>query len=80
MQTTIKKWGNIPTLRTSSSIMTLAELSVDPAVNKNVLKGRLIIEPIAPNQTCLEGLLARIRLDNIHTEENFGLPVDVQML
>jgi len=75
MQATIKKWGNSPALRISSSIMELAQLSVDQTVNINVVEGKIIVEPIAPENTRLEDLLAGITLDNIHGEESFGQPV-----
>ena len=80
MQATIKKWGNSPALRISSSIMELAQLTVDQAVNINVLKGKIIIEPIAPKRTRLEDLLAGINPDNIHGEESFGRPAGKEIL
>jgi len=80
MQATIKKWGNSPALRLSSSIMELAQLTVDQTVNINVLKGKIIIEPIAPKQTRLEDLLSGITSDNIHAEESFGRPVGKEIL
>jgi antitoxin MazE len=80
MQATIKKWGNSPALRISSSIMELAQLTVNQAVNVNVLKGKIIIEPILPKDTRLEDLLAGITPDNIHGEESFGGPVGKEIL
>ena len=80
MQATIKKWGNSPALRISSSIMELAQLTVNQTVNINVLKGKIIIEPIAPKQTRLEDLLSRITQHNIHAEESFGRPVGKEIL
>jgi len=80
MQATIKKWGNSPALRISSSIMALAQLTVNQAVNVNVVKGKIIIEPIAPTNTRLEDLLAGITTDNIHGEESFGRPVGKDIL
>ena len=80
MQATIKKWGNSPALRISSSIMELAQLKVDQIVNINVLKGKIIIEPAAPKQTRLEDLLAGITPNNIHAEESFGCTVGKEML
>jgi len=80
MQATIKKWGNSPALRISSSIMALPQLTVNQAVNVNVVKGKIIIEPIAPKNTCLEDLLAGITTDNIHREESFGRPVGKEIL
>jgi len=80
MQATIKKWGNSPALRISSSIMELAQLTVNQTVDVNVLKGKIIIEPIAPKNTRLDDLLAGITPDNIHGEENFGQPVGKEIL
>ena len=68
MQATIKKWGNSPAIRISSSIMELAQLSVDQMVDISVIKGKIIIEPITPTQTQLEVLLALITKENIHSE------------
>jgi antitoxin MazE len=80
MQGTIKKWGNSPAIRLSSSIMELAQLSVDQMVDISVIKGKIIIEPITPMQTQLEVLLARITKENIHSEENFGPPAGKESL
>ncbi|UOD50257.1 AbrB/MazE/SpoVT family DNA-binding domain-containing protein [Orrella daihaiensis] len=80
MQATIKKWGNSPALRISSSIMEQAQLTVNQAVNINVLKGKVIIEPIAPKNTRLDELLAGITPENIHDEESFGQPVGKEIL
>ena len=60
--------------------MELAQLTVDQTVNINVLKGKIIIEPIAPKQTRLEDLLSGITSDNIHAEESFGRPVGKEIL
>jgi antitoxin MazE len=80
MQGTIKNWGNSPAIRLSSSIMELAQLSVDQMVDISVIKGKIIIEPITPMQTQLEVLLARITKENIHSEENFGPPAGKESL
>ena len=80
MQATIKKWGNSPALRISSSIMELAQLSVNQMVDVNVIKGKIIIEPIAPEKTRLEDLLAGITPENIHDEVSFGGPVGKENL
>jgi len=53
MQAIIKKWGNSPALRISGSIMEMANLKLEQAVNINVLKGKIIIEPISPKQPSL---------------------------
>ena len=80
MRATIKKWGNSPALRISSSIMELANLKIDQAVNVSVLKGKIIIEPVVNTQTQLEALLAGITPDNLHDETSFGRPVGKELL
>ncbi len=80
MRATIKKWGNSPALRISSSIMELANLKIDQAVNVSVLKGKIIIEPIVNTHTQLEALLAGITPDNLHDETSFGRPVGKELL
>ncbi len=47
-QAIIKKWGNSQALRISSSIMEMANLKMEQAVNINIRKGKIIIEPISP--------------------------------
>jgi antitoxin MazE len=80
MQAIIKKRGNSPALRLSTSVMELAQLALDQSVNINVLKGKIIIEPILPKYTPLDGLLAGITSDNIHAEESFGGRVGKEIL
>jgi antitoxin MazE len=80
MRAIIKKWGNSPALRISSSIMELANLKIDQAVNVSVLKGKIIIEPIAPAQTHIETLIAQITPENVHGEISFGRPVGKELL
>jgi antitoxin MazE len=53
---------------------------LDQAVNVNVLKGKIIIEPIRPKKIRLDDLLAGITSDNIHAEESFGSRVGKEIL
>jgi len=69
MNEIIKKWGNSPALRLPSSVMELAQLTLGQAVNINVLKGKIVIEPIVSKKTRLDELLAEITPDNVHAEE-----------
>ena len=80
MQAIIKKWGNSPAIRLSTAVMESAQLALDQSVNINMLKGKIIIEPILPKHTRLEDLLAGITSDNIHAEENFGSRVGKEIL
>jgi|TARA_B110000503_G_C7145596_1_gene412796 antitoxin MazE len=80
MKATIKKWGNSPAIRLPSSIMSLAEISLDQAVNIHVMKGKIIIEPIVENKLYLNDMLARITPENMHAEESFGSSVGKEVL
>jgi antitoxin MazE len=46
----------------------------------NVLKGKIIIEPILPKHSRLDDLLAGITSDNIHAEKGFGSRVGKEIL
>lgn len=78
MQVKIKKWGNSPALRLSASLMQLAHLSLDQEVNIQVLRGKLIIEPISPKEYSLESLVDSITPQNCHTENDFGPSVGLE--
>jgi antitoxin MazE len=80
MQAIIKKWGNSPALRLSTSVMESAQLVLDQSVNINMIRGKIIIEPIFPKHTRLDNLLAGITLYNIHDEESFGSRVGKEIL
>ena len=80
MQAVIKKWGNSPALRLSSSIMELAHLTIDQAVDIKVLRGKIVIEKIVPKTTRLDDLLASITPENIHGEKSFGPRVGKEIL
>ena len=79
MQATIKKWGNSPALRLSSSLMQLAHLSLDQEVTIKVVKGKLVIQPANPSEYTLESLVKSITSENCHEEASFGAPVGKEM-
>ena len=80
MQATIKKWGNSPALRLSSSLMQSAHLSLDQEVIIKVIKGKLVIQPANPSSYTLESLVKSITPENCHEETSFGAPVGKEML
>jgi antitoxin MazE len=80
MKATIKKWGNSPAIRLPSSIMSLAEISLDQAVNIHVVKGKIIIEPVVEKKLNLNDMLACITPENMHAEESFGASVGKEVL
>jgi antitoxin MazE len=70
MKVLIKKWGNSASVRIPASIMAAAKLRIDEAVEVREESGRIILEPVYSSE--LEGLIAGITTDNLHTEVNFG--------
>lgn len=80
MQAIIKKWGNSPALRLSASLMQSAHLSLDQEVNIQVLKGKLIIEPVSQKEYSLDKLINGITPQNCHAEINTGATVGMEML
>jgi antitoxin MazE len=80
MKATIKKWGNSPALRLSSSLMQSAHLSLDQEVTIKVIKGKLVIQPANLSEYTLEGLVKSITPENCHIEVSFGSPVGKEML
>jgi antitoxin MazE len=79
MQATIKKWGNSPALRLSTSLMQLAHLSLDQEVSIRVLKGKIVIEPISPKEYSLESLVGGITPQNCHAESDYGSSVGMEV-
>ena len=80
MHAVIKKWGNSPALRLSASLMQSAHLSLDQEVNIQVLKGKLIIEPVSQKEYSLDKLINGITPQNCHAEINTGATVGMEML
>lgn len=75
MEAVIKKWGNSPALRLSSSLMKTAELTLEQKVTVRAQRGRIVIEPVKQARYRLEELVSGINADNLHDEADFGRPV-----
>lgn len=75
MEAVIKKWGNSPALRLSSSLMKTAEMSIEQKVTVKAQRGRIVIEPAKRTQYSLEELVLGINVGNQHGEADFGRPV-----
>lgn len=80
MQATIKKWGNSPALRLSTSLMQLAHLSLDQEVDIQVQKGKLVIQPVSPKEYSLDSLVNGITAKNCHSPIDFGRLVGMETL
>ena len=50
MRVTVKKWGNSASVRIPSSVLQAARLSLDDTVDVREEGGRIVIEPIRPNE------------------------------
>jgi antitoxin MazE len=72
MRVFVKKWGNSASVRIPASVMEAASLRLDEAVDVREEGGRIVIEPVRPNEFDLAQLLAGITPDNLHAEVGFG--------
>jgi antitoxin MazE len=72
MITKVQKWGNSLALRIPKSFADDVQLENDSAVDINIVKGKIIITPIAPPQFALEDLLNAVNKKNIHEEIQTG--------
>lgn len=78
MRVHVKKWGNSASVRIPASVMAAARLSLDQAVEVREEGGRIIIEPLPPDQgpeVDIDALIAGITDENRHEETDFGPPV-----
>jgi len=55
-------------------------MSVDQEVTIQVLKGKLVIEPIKPKEYFLEDLVNGINPENCHAESDFGQVVGKELM
>ncbi len=72
MRVIVKKWGNSAAVRIPAAIMEATHLGLDEAVDVCEESGRIIIEPVHPNEYDLSQLLAGITAENLHAEAYFG--------
>lgn len=72
MKSRVQKWGNSLALRIPKSFAEEAGLQVHSAVELSLVKGRLVVEPIAPQPLTLEELLQGITDENLPGEWETG--------
>lgn len=75
MRVTVKKWGNSASVRIPAAIMKAAKLRLEDAVDVREESGRVVIEPMRPDEYDLEALLGQITPENLHAEVSFGRAV-----
>jgi antitoxin MazE len=80
MRVNVKKWGNSASVRIPAAIMEAAKLSLDDVVNVREEAGRIIIEPVRPEEDDVRTLIAAITPENVHAEVSFGASVGRESL
>jgi antitoxin MazE len=76
----VKKWGNSASVRIPASVMAAAKLRLDQPVEVREEQGRIVIEPLRPDEPDLAELIAGITDANRHEEIEFGTPVGKEVL
>ena len=80
MEAVIRKWGNSPAVRLSSSAMKIASFGIGQRVTIKASKGRIVIEPADKFDIKLEDLVAGITNENVHDAVDCGGPVGNEAL
>ncbi len=71
MKTRVQKWGNSLAVRIPKHIIREAELEYNVAVEMKVEDGKLVIQR-SDEALTLEGLLAKVTLENVHRAVDTG--------
>jgi antitoxin MazE len=71
----IRKWGNSAAVRIPAATLDAAGLKPDDPVEVREENGRIVIEPIKPQQVTLEWLLEGLTPEKLHGEIDFGRPM-----
>lgn len=80
METTIRKWGNSPAVRLTTSMMKAADFEFEQKVVIRACKGRIVIESAKTSHYALEALVSGINNRNLHEPAHFGNPVGRELL
>ncbi|MFN8510611.1 MAG: AbrB/MazE/SpoVT family DNA-binding domain-containing protein [Deinococcaceae bacterium] len=71
----VQKWGNSLALRIPKAFAVDAQLENNSSVEINIVKGKIVVTPVAVPAWTLGALLAGVTKDNLHTEVDTGLAV-----
>lgn len=80
MEATIRKWGNSPAVRLTTSTMKAAAFDLEQKVTIKATRGRIVIEPAGDAGLSLEALVAGINDENVHEAVDFGGPLGRESL
>ena len=72
MKARVQKWGNSLALRIPKSFAEEAGLHADAAVELSLVKGKLVVQPVAPQPLVLKELLRGITDENLPGEWETG--------
>ena len=72
MKTRVQKWGNSLALRIPKSFATEAGLREDAPVELSLVKGKVVVQPVAPEPPTLKELLRGVTDENLHSEWDTG--------
>lgn len=75
MQATIQQWGNSLALRIPKTFAQQTKVKKGSRVRLAVVKGRMVVPPVAREKISLKSLLAKVTPENIHPETDWGPPV-----
>ncbi len=75
MKTKVQKWGNSLAVRIPKSFASETSLEPDTEVDLSLVKGNLVITPVAKPSCSLEQLLAGVTEENLHAEVETGISV-----
>jgi antitoxin MazE len=74
MKAVVRKWGNSASVRIPASVMAAARISLNQPVDVRAEGGRIIVEPVRPDEYDLGDLINGITDENRHGEIDFGVP------
>ncbi len=75
MRVPVRKWGNSLALRIPKAVAEDSRIQYGSVVEVSVVKGKMIVAPVATPRFSLEQLLARVTKKNRHAEVETGAPV-----
>lgn len=79
MRVKVQKWGNSIALRIPKSFASETSLKSGSIVNLLLQDGKLIIEPVAPEEYDLKTLLSEVKETNLHKEYSYGKPLGKEL-
>ena len=72
MKVQVQKWGNSLALRIPKSYAVESKIEQGTLVDVSVVKGKLIVTPVAEREYSLDELLAGVTKENRHEEVDTG--------